>query len=150
MYKVYMGVDAGPSTGIALLFIYDDGHREWRVFQCNADTAYWLIQELYTQFLPRVVGIEKFGKTSKRNSASDEIVTRRVAEHAYLLVPSIKRVPAAVARYRLPGEVKPWATDKRLEEAGFPLGPKFKDARDAGRHALFAAVRDGKERDPLA
>jgi hypothetical protein len=46
-------------------------------------------------------------------------------------------------------EVKPWATDKRLEKIGFPLAPKLKDARDAGRHMLFGAVKSGRADDPL-
>ena len=145
-----MGVDGGPSTGAALLVIEPDGTRKWMVFQCDGNSAFWLIQDLYSQFCPRVVGIEAFVESNKRNSAEDAELTRKITEHAYMLVAGIKRRPVAVPRKRRATDVKPWATDKRLEKAGFPLGRKFLDARDAGRHALYAAVYDGKERDPLA
>jgi hypothetical protein len=47
--------------------------------------------------------------------------------------------------------VKNWATDKRLEAAGF-LDPtkRMAHARDAARHALYAAVRCGYTTDPLS
>lgn len=149
--KTYMGIDPGPSTGIVLLFVHDDGYWEWMVFQVDSNAAYWLIQEIYARFCPCLVAIEKFIPMNKGGTAGkDAETTRRIAEHSYQLVPTIKRVPAAQARLRKAADVKPWATDKRLEKAGFPLGAKFKDARDAGRHVLYAAVLDGKERDPLA
>lgn len=150
--KTYMGIDPGPSTGLALLFVHDDGYWEWMVFQVDGwNGAFWLIQELYAHFCPNLVAVEKFIPMNKGGtSGKDAELTRRIAEHSYQLVPTIKRIPAAVSRLRKAADVKPWATDKRLEKAGFPWGAKFKDARDAGRHVLYAAVLDGKERDPLA
>jgi hypothetical protein len=47
--------------------------------------------------------------------------------------------------------VKPWATDKRLEAAGLLAHTTgMHHARDAARHALFAAVHAGLTRDPLS
>lgn len=48
-------------------------------------------------------------------------------------------------------DVKPWATDKRLEAAGL-LGPTtgMRHARDAGRHALFRACKSWGLPDPLS
>jgi len=63
---------------------------------------------------------------------------------------SCRRIPPVFVVARRATDVFSWATDKRLEKAGFPWGPKFKDARAAGKHALYLAVQDGKERDPLA
>ena len=147
----YMGVDPGPSTGIVLLFVHDDGLWEWMVFQINADASFWLIQELYARFCPRVISVEQFVPTNKPGTTGkDAATTRRIAEHAYQLAPTIKRQPAAVGRYRRAADVKPWASDHRLTKTKFPMGAKFKDARDAARHAMYAAVSDGKERDPLA
>lgn len=146
-----MGIDPGPSTGIALLAVSESGDWTWHVFQVDGNTAFWLISILYEYYCPRVVGVEKFEPGNRAGSTGENAqLTRRIADHAYTLVAAIKRAPAAVPRMRKAAEVKPWATDRRLDEAGFPLGAKFKDARDAGRHAMFAAVRDGKERDPLA
>jgi len=48
-------------------------------------------------------------------------------------------------------EVKPWATDARLEVAGLLAPTKgMRHARDAARHALFAAVKDCGLTDPLS
>jgi hypothetical protein len=52
---------------------------------------------------------------------------------------------------RSASEVKPWATDKRLQAAGL-LDPThgMRHARDAARHALFCAVKDHGLPDPLS
>ena len=52
---------------------------------------------------------------------------------------------------RVAAEVKPWATDKRLQAAGLlePLTTGMRHARDAARHALFCAVKDYGLPDPL-
>lgn len=47
--------------------------------------------------------------------------------------------------------VKPWATDKRLDAAGLLDATKgMGHARDAARHALYAAVHMGLTADPLS
>lgn len=52
---------------------------------------------------------------------------------------------------RSAAEVKPWATDTRLDRAGLLKATKgMRHARDAARHALFAAVRDHGLVDPLS
>lgn len=147
----YMGVDPGPSTGVVLLFVHDDGQWEWLVFQVNYDAAFWLIQELYTRFVPRVVVIEKFIATNKAGTTgADADRTRRIAEHAYQLVPTIKRIPAAKGYYAMAANHKPWASDHRLKKTKFPMGDKFKDAKDGARLAMYGACYYGKERDPLS
>lgn len=147
-----MGIDPGPSTGIAVLIVNPDNW-QWMTFQCNGGSAFWLVQELYTCYCPRAVGIEQFIPMNKGGtSGKDAELTRRVADHAYELALTIRRPEGGwTGRYlRKAADVKTWASDKRLDKTGFPLGKKFLDARDAGRHAMFAAVRDGRERDPLA
>lgn len=52
---------------------------------------------------------------------------------------------------RTASEVKPWATDQRLLAGRLLLACKgMPHARDAARHALFAAVHDCGMRDPLS
>lgn len=61
--------------------------------------------------------------------------------------------PAVVVELHLraAGAVKPWATDKRLAEAGLLSATQaLPHARDAARHALFAAVKTGLMPDPLS
>lgn len=52
---------------------------------------------------------------------------------------------------RRAADVKPWATDTRLDRVGL-LEPTrgMRHARDAARHALYAAVRDCGLVDPLS
>lgn len=52
---------------------------------------------------------------------------------------------------RAAADVKPWATDNRLEAAGLLEATKgMRHARDAARHALFCAVKDYGLPDPLS
>lgn len=144
--NVYVGVDPGPSTGIVVL-VFDDVGVEWYVFQCNSDAAIYLLGFLCQKYAPRVVSYEAFVPSNRAgNKGKDADTTRSIA--GQVGVSAAMSGTFSVARKA--ADVKPWATDKRLEKLKFPMGAKFKDARDAARHALYAAVRDGKERDPLA
>jgi hypothetical protein len=52
---------------------------------------------------------------------------------------------------RSAADVKPWATDTRLQAAGLlDLTKGMRHARDAARHALFCAVCDFGLTDPLS
>jgi hypothetical protein len=148
----YLGVDPGPSTGLALLNLEDGCSPEWTVFQVNGDGAGWLLAEICRYYSPRAVSYEEFVSSNRagtKGKAAQE--TRRIADN----VPAIakgncRRSPPVYIVARRATDVFGWATEKRLEKSGFPWGPKFKDARAAGKHVLYLAVRDGKERDPLA
>lgn len=147
MATYYMGVDPGPSTGIALLNLDFDLGYGWEVFQCYGGSAYWLLDKIYQDYCPRAVAVEEFIPSNRAGTTGkDAQLTRGIADYA--VSQAYQRLPFVVARPA--GTVKPWATDKRLGMTDFPWGTKFKDARDAGRHALYCAVWDGKERDPLA
>lgn len=141
----YMGVDPGVSTGIA---VYDPANSSpWSVFQVNGRAAPWLIDSVLVDFKPVLIAVEAFEvRNSAGTKGKDAELTRFLAHYARQ---AAERNPDRHYVERLPGQVKPWATDKRLTKTGFPLGTKFRDARDAGRHALYAAVRDGNESDPL-
>jgi hypothetical protein len=151
--RYYLGVDPGPSTGIALLNLEDDCSPEWTVFQVNADGANWLLAAICRAYNPRSVEYEEFVPSNRAGTKGKAAqVTRRGADQVPLVVKAncVRRVPAVFVIARRATDVFPWASDKRLDKSGFPLGPKFKDARAAGKHALYTAVLDGKERDPLA
>lgn len=149
--NVYVGVDPGPSTGIVVL-VFDDVGVEWYVFQCNSDAAIYLLGFLCQKYAPRCVSYEAFVPSNRAgNKGKDADTTRRIAGQVETTAMGFShRIPKTFIVARKAADVKPWATDKRLEKLKFPMGAKFKDARDAARHALYAAVRDGKERDPLA
>lgn len=144
--RVYIGVDPGPSTGIVVL-VFDEAGTEWYVFQCNGDAAIYLLGFLCQKYVPRAVSYEAFVPGNRAgNKGKDADETRRIAGQVEI---AVAVVPAGFTIARKAADVKPWATDKRLEKLKFPMGAKFKDARDAARHALYCAVRDGKESDPL-
>lgn len=147
----YIGEDPGPSTGIVLLHM-EDLFIEWTVFQVNGAGANWLLAELCRAYSPRAVSYEEFVPSNraggKGKAAQD---TRMIADQIPLIAAgNCRRIPPVFVVGRRSTDVFPWATDRRLEKSGFPWGPKFKDARSAGKHALYLAVKDGKERDPLA
>lgn len=162
----FMGVDPGPSCGIALLRYTPSYERQmllspwdWLVLQVNGAKAVEIAAGLIDHYQPKWLFTEKFipsnraGTTGKDaeltreiNHNIEEFHRRRVAEttskwDAMYGGRQVSR-PAA--------HVKPWSSDKRLTVTGFPMGPKFKDGRDGGRHVLFGAVKDGGARDPLA
>ncbi len=153
MPDYYCGIDPGPSTGIAILNFNDLEPSGWSVFQVDGDSAPWLIERILQDYCPVIVAVEKFIVSNRPGTkGADAELTRSIANN---VTPTVARVntiiagPRIVVRERRAIDVKPWATDKRLAKTDFPWGAKFKDARDAGRHALFAAVHDGRERDPL-
>lgn len=147
----YLGEDPGPSTGIALLNLEDGCSPEWTVFQVNGFGANWLLAELCRTYAPRAVEYEEFvvsNRAGTKGKAAQE--TRIIAANVSgIALSNCRRVPPVFVVARRATDVFGWATDKRLEMSGFPWGPKFKDARAAGKHALYCAVRDGKEHDPL-
>lgn len=151
MAAYYMGVDPGPSTGIALLNIDFDLGYNWEVFQCYGTSAMWLLESIYRDYCPRAVAVEAFIPSNRAGTTGkDAQLTRTIADYAVSKAYDIQRNPHAFVITRRAVDVKKWASDKRMKLSGFPTGEKFKDARDAGRHALYCAVWDGKERDPLA
>lgn len=142
----YLGIDPGPSTGIAILSI-GDLESSWEIFQCLGESSYWLIDKIYADYKPRVVAVEEFVPSNRAGGVGkDAQLTRSVANYA---VNRAKDAGLYVVERRA-RDVKLWASDKRMKKSDFPTGAKFKDARSAGWHALFASVKDGKERDPLA
>src|ERR1700743_3430048 len=147
-----MGVDPGPSTGIGLLDLEDGCSPAWTVLQVNGAGGAWFIRKLCRSYGPRAAEYEEFvpsNRAGTKGKAAQE--TRMIADQVPMLVKAnCRRIPSVLVVARRATDVFGWASDKRLDKTGFPLGPKFKDARSAGKHCLYTAVRDGKERDPLA
>lgn len=143
-----VGIDPGPSTGLSVVF-WQPSTRSWEIeaFQCTASSVPFLLDSVLRSFDASIVAIEEFevrrgsGGTTGKDADTTKLVRYQAEQGCKDL--GVKYV------VRKPGDVKPWATDKRLEKIGFPLGPKFKDARDSARHALYAMIRLGLAPDPL-
>lgn len=149
-----IGVDPGPVPGIVELRYLDRRIVDVHVVQCTANAAVPLLTamlaELSASAWDTFVQIERFvvGRRSTRSATAAagaitrDLVTRLEHEAEQLGASTVLASAAAV---------KPWATDARLEAAGLIAATKgMRHARDAARHALFAAVRDAGQPDPMS
>lgn len=144
-----IGVDPGPTPGIVRLHIQDGQlvPRWTHVVQCSAN----VMPEIVGTFLAldlewdsTTIAVERFVTRGRANAAQsltrDQVgfLTATFAEHV-------------VVAQRNASQVKAWATDKRLDAAGLLEACKgMRHARDAARHALYAAVHGGHLPDPLS
>jgi len=143
----YIGVDPGPTPGIVALDLEERRVRKVCVIQCSAsalDLVLWAL--LCDASGPCVLQVERF-VTRGRANAAQSLTRDQVGE---VLNQARRHMDATVVQ-RSASQVKPWATDERLKEAGLLEACKgMRHARDAARHALFAAVHDGALPDPLS
>lgn len=148
---VSLGGDPGGTTGL-FLGGWRDGQKRppvlARAWSCDAGAAPELLEWILGDYgaMITVAGFEAYdarknarGMTAK---AMYELTSALVAAVAGAGIPVVTRPPSMV---------KPWATDRRLSAAGvLDLTGKMPDARDASRHSLYAASKDGGLRDPLS
>lgn len=151
------GIDPGPTTGIFQLD-YSNGLLLSKTrLQADAEDAEFVLEMLLAWYannadvVKRFAGIEKFVTGHSAGTRGKKAGLTRQFE--VLLAERLQSWGAKVA-VRPTAIVKPWATDKRLIEAGLvgasALHGKARDTYDAGRHALYAAVHDAGMKDPLA
>jgi hypothetical protein len=153
MNTMVLGCDPGPTSGLCLLHLEPllaggpPVIKARLVFACNDLAVFPLAQflmEINEGPAQIVLAGEKFvhgrGAGARGQYAAQ---TRAVIQDLAVL-------PAAW-HWRSAAQVKPWATDKRLMAAGlYAITAKMVDARDASRHALFAACHDVGLPDPLS
>lgn len=155
-FRHFIGIDPGPIPGIVMITPMAFGRRlDIDVVQCSescAPAVLWGLLDSHRQTLgnaPCLVQIERFvvGRGSMKSAAPGR-VTRDLVGH---LTSEAQNQPNVKVIQRSASEVKPWATDARLDAAGLLEATRgMRHARDAARHALFAAVRDGNLPDPLS
>lgn len=155
MYVI--GVDPGPLPGVVALRLLDQRAR------IRLDRAYQVKPYLLEQYLDDltselelpypeqfIVAVERFvvgTRASRSRAAQDGAVTRDMVG----AVKAWGRARNVQVHNRSAAEVKPWATDIRLEAAGLLAPTKgMRHARDGARHALFCAVKDYGLPDPLS
>lgn len=143
-----IGVDPGPTPGIVRLHI-EHGRlvSKWtHVVQCSANVMPELVGAFVTghkQWDVTFLAVETF--VARGRLTADQ----RTTAHQVDFLTSVYADAAPVQRNA--ATVKAWATDQRLEAAGLLEACKgMRHARDAGRHALYAAVADAGLPDPLS
>lgn len=146
-----IGIDPGPIPGLTVLDVADGELTGVEALQCTHRLLPVLLEALVGETgNGTLVATETFvvrGRAARSSSAGAGAVTREALNELRSLVPAL----GAEYRERAAAHVKPWATDLRLANAGLLEPTKgMRHARDAGRHALFAAVRDGGMPDPLS
>lgn len=135
-----IGVDPGPIPGIVVLGIEDGQLAHVGVMQCSAELLYTLVAT-FNPYKEALVAVERF-VTRGRANAAQSLTRDQVANLLRIHPRSVQRNAS---------QVKAWATDTRLEAAGLLEACKgMRHARDAARHALYAAVHDAGLTDPLS
>jgi hypothetical protein len=147
--RAFLGIDPGPTTGLVLWF---PGHDPY-VMQTNLQAAplgvLGLLEVLDT---PERAYIQIERWVTRKVSAKAGVNGAKTRQLIGELGVICERQPRVASwRERSAAEVKPWASDERLDAAGLLAPTKgMPHARDAARHALFTAVRDGGQPDPLS
>lgn len=138
-----IGVDPGPTPGVVALACHENKVISIEIVQCTANVLPSIVSALDPNGRAQVQ-VERFvarGRATKAQSVTRDQVA--VLEQLYA-----SAWPVAV---RNASEVKAWATDERLDAAGLLEATQgMRHARDAARHALFAAVRFDAIPDPLS
>lgn len=158
MNWLVIGIDPGPTPGIVAL--HDSTIPARRpaasVIQCDHDSAILFVRAILSTVdtgmagcrLP-ILAVEQFvvgPRAACSRTPSAGAVTRN-------LIAALRQEFAAAVhlRQRPAAAVKPWASDVRLAAAGLLDATRgMTHARDAARHALYAAVRDQLMYDPLS
>lgn len=151
------GVDPGPLPGIVRLHLVPAGAAALTTRLASAEAV---------QSTPGALTavLDGLAAGSSRTALALEryVVGSRAARSAAAAAGSATRGMVGVVEawgnvhcyrvhLRCAADVKPWATDERLHALGLiDLTKGMRHARDAGRHALFAAVRDYGLPDPLS
>lgn len=158
----FIGIDPGPVPGIVMLSRRGQ-NLDVDVIQCSAGVAHSALWALLDQCrwlqgeAPALVQIEEYvvrRRASRAATAAAGAATRDVLAQ---LEREAQEQPNVTVVRRSASHVKPWATDGRLK-AVRTNGTDLLDvvshvgrhARDAARHALYAAVKDGGLPDPLS
>lgn len=150
-----IGIDPGPTPGLVSLYVDGGQLLAVEVVQCSVSAAEKILRAFVEAAPVRtIVQLEKFvvGRGSMR-AAGAGAVTLDLVGHLTGVVVDLGRTRDHIVQYaqRPATAVKPWATDARLLAAGLASATSgMRHARDAARHALFAAVHDGVLADPLS
>lgn len=157
-FQHFIGIDPGPIPGIVMLTPRGFGRRlEVDVVQCSESAAtavLWGLLDSGRMTLgraPALVQIERFVVSSRSGRSSTAAAGATTRTLIGRLQGEAENQPNVRVVLRSASEVKPWATDERLAAAGLLDATRgMRHARDAARHALYCAVKEGRIPDPLS
>lgn len=151
-FAVALGIDPGGTSGLFLGAWGLGRHRTpllTRSWQCDMAATPELLEWILGRHggIIGVVAIEAWDERGRKTAGFS-------ASAMATLITDLHHIAAAglgEVRIRPARDVKPWATDRKLDAAGlgsalFPAA--MKHSRDAARHSLFAACKDLGLRDP--
>lgn len=140
---LFIGIDPGPTPGIVLITTAYDRIDNVRIVQCSS-SALWIVLGALDPNRIAAVQVEQFVARG-RMTADQRETADQVAQIEQLYAPH------RAVQLRSASQVKPWATDERLEAAHLAEHLKgMRHAKDATRHCLYLAVHSGAIHDPLS
>lgn len=157
-----IGIDPGPTPGLVALYFHKKTTLvEVDVAQCSWSLAETLLEAILNDAdIPTLLQIEKFvvsNRAGRSAHAQAGGLTRALIPMLFGVLDKWRNAAGGevmlMSRWfeRSASQVKPWATDTRLEAAGLLDATKgMRHAKDAARHALFAACHDCRVPDPLS
>ena len=148
-----IGCDPGPTTGLSFLDYAGGCLIGWTVLQADGNSAPGVLSAILAQ------GYADPGRIGKRYAQVEPFITGQGAgtrgpkadytrQEAFKLLELLQMWGYAV-QLRKAADVKPWASDKRLNAAGILRPPENRHGNDASRHAIFCAAHDARMPDPL-
>ena len=144
-----VGIDPGPTTGIAGLWIVGGELLRLDVVQCNDGALMRVLKGLWLEGPGRIVA-ERF-VVGPRAGRSRTPKAGQVARAQLTLVAEWARTHGVPYDERTAVQVKAWAGHARMDAAGLLVPTtSMNHARDAARHALFHAVEVQLLPDPLS
>ena len=152
-----VGIDPGPATGMCFLD-YDRGNLVGRtLLQADGGSAAIVLKAMLSAYAGtgrverRVASVERFvtGQSAGARGKPAEVTRQIVFELVEVL-----QMYGYQVTLRNAGDVKPWATDRRLQAAGVTgttraMHGNMNHAYDAARHCLYGAKDAGVVADPL-
>lgn len=155
---VAIGMDPGPTPGLVKLTYALGRLMTVHVIQCSANSALdvlelWFLDvptkaELYFQVEKFVIGTKSYRSGSPGARTRDMVGSAVTLAQSHL---SGNGAPKGSVVIRTASETKAWASDGRLEAAGVLGDLKgMTHAKDAARHALYTACKDGNIPDPFS
>lgn len=153
-----IGIDPGPTTGICLLdyvsgCAYPLPECNVTLIQTPAANAARVLEAYLVHYYQDSRVTKRYGAVEAfrtGNAAGTKMKTGDLTRQYVMTLTETLQLFGYYTQIRPAADIKPWATDKRLVRAGIIVNTSLKHAGDAGRHALYAAVKDANMKDPLA